>query len=150
MSKIIFFRQRRADGGVHSGVETEEHKADFYQEGAGEYNPALEWFVDLRVEGKDLPPDLQEAIEWLTAQGKIISLAFEQLSRELAAGIDFGSWPLEWPVPQAPQGVEMSIISSCVQRVSARDLSCILEQIASNWSRYLTEISSAITPTVQG
>ena len=54
MPNLTFYRQKRVDGGVRTGVELDgETVASLFEEGDPERDPALLWFVDLRCEGPD-------------------------------------------------------------------------------------------------
>ena len=55
MSTIVFFRQARIDGGIHTGVDVNGTGWEFYDAGSDEHDPALVWYVDLRRKGTTCP-----------------------------------------------------------------------------------------------
>jgi hypothetical protein len=137
MRKITFYRQLRRDGGIRTGIETDTGGVDQFQEGAEEYDPSLEWFVDLRVEGARLPEDLEEARNWLVENERFINQGFSGLASHLRAGVDSDIWPLRWKISPSPRSARMEIVCSCVRRITATKLSKVMEDMASNWKNYL-------------
>ena len=63
MSKIVFYRQKRRDRGLHTGVLIEGGTALELEEGVNWKggDPILLWWVDLRCEGKKLPTRTEPA-----------------------------------------------------------------------------------------
>jgi len=66
MPKLIFYRQKRYDQAIRTGVELDgETIAERYEEGGSEPDPGLLWYVDLRCEGSAIPDGFDEAAHWL-------------------------------------------------------------------------------------
>ena len=62
MPKLVFYRQKRYDGAIRTGLELDDDPiAEHYEEGSGERDPALLWFVDLRCKGPGIPGDPDDA-----------------------------------------------------------------------------------------
>jgi hypothetical protein len=142
VTKIIFYRQKRRDGGIRTGVEINGETALGLEEGfAGdELDPVLLWFVDLRCEGKKLPTDPEEVREWLLKHSPVIRAGFETLAGQIGAGIDFNTYPYLWPVPNAPRGVHMTIACSAMRRNDARAIREVLSDIATHWQETLARL----------
>jgi hypothetical protein len=57
MAKITFYRQKRRDGGLHTGITINGWNAMEMDEGIDwdDADPVLLWYVDVQCEGKMLP-----------------------------------------------------------------------------------------------
>jgi hypothetical protein len=142
VTKIIFYRQKRRDGGIRTGIEINGETELGLEEGftGSELDPVLLWFVDLRCEGKKLPTDPEAAREWLLKHSPVIRGGFETLAGQIQAGIDFNSYPYLWPVPDSPRGVNMTIACSAMRRNDARAIPEVLMDIAAHWQERLARL----------
>ena len=142
MPKISFYRQKRRDGGLHTGVVVNGYTALEQEEGVAweDQDPILLWWVDLRCEGKKLPAGSEEARQWLLEQTPRIRSGFEKLGDELRVGLDYNTWPLLWPVPKAPRGVRMIIACSALYRSDALGMAGVMADIAAHWREWLEKL----------
>src|SRR5438876_86375 len=139
VAEITFYRQKRRDGGIHTGLTIEGSTALEMAEGMNweDPDPVLLWWVDLRCEGKKLPDHTEEARQWLLDHRELITGAFEALADELRAGMDYNSWPLRWRVPSAPRGVRMVIGCEAMYRADALAITGLLRDMAAHWQEWL-------------
>lgn len=135
MAKIIFYRQKRRDGGIRTGVEINGNTELGLEEGfeGDELDPVLVWWIELRCEAKTLPTDPEEARQWLLEQTPVIRSGFEALAREVRTGIDFNTYPYLWPVPKAPRGVRITVACFAMRRVDGREMADVLADVAAHW-----------------
>lgn len=134
MAKLVFFRQARIDGGIRTGVDLDETSLlhDF-ERGTDEDDPSLIWYVDIEFSGDDLPTHPDAARQWLLQRAPQVAAALEQLADDLAAGIDFGSWPVRRNIANGFAGASATISCSAVRRVDCREIAARLRAIASDW-----------------
>jgi hypothetical protein len=139
MSDLVFYRQKRYDGGVRTGVEWEGMPlARHFDPPAGDRDPALLWFVDLRCSGPGIPNDPDAAFDWLGEQTSMIREGFRRFGEKLLVGADHDDDPLEWTdFGATPVGVALKLVCSATRRVDARDMSGVINDIGFHWSDYL-------------
>lgn len=139
MAKITFYRQKRIDGGLRSGISVgDETVLGLFEPGPTDNDPALLWYVDLRCEGARLPTDPKEAREWLLRHEDVIRAGFADCARECSAGIDPDIYPRLWSdFASTPKDIRMVIALSAVRRVDAREISKVLQDIGSHWGHYI-------------
>lgn len=141
MSKMVFYRQKRLDGGIHSGISTDKWPAlENYEPGKDDLDPVLNWFVDVRVRGKNLPRRSEDARAWFLDHADFIRGGLRNLAEEVRAGLDFGSWPLQQDVPEAPDDTQVQIVCSVKDRADALGFAKVLKDIAKNWTAYLMSL----------
>jgi hypothetical protein len=142
MNRITFYRQKRRDGGIRTGIEINGETEFGLEEGftGEEQDPVLVWFVDLRVEGKKLPTDPEEVRQWLLKQSPVICAGFQLLAEELQTGVDFNTYPYLWPIPDAPRGVRMIIACSAMRRADARAIRDVLLENAAHWKERIGQL----------
>lgn len=133
MNKLIFYHQKRRDSGIRTGVELNgERILEQFEPGDPQQDSALLWFVDVRCSGERIPSQPEEVRQWLMARSDEIRAGLSELSNELIAGID-REWPLKKELPSA-DGVNMAIYCSAIQRLSGREISSILSDLANRWT----------------
>ncbi len=139
MPSLIFYRQKRVDGGIRTGVELEgETIVEEFEEGDQDRDPALVWYVDLRCEGTGLSVDPNEALEWLISQQPEIVQGFHEFAKECEVGTDADSYPIQWgKFSGLPEGVAMEIACSAIRRITAREISKILKDVGDHWTQRL-------------
>lgn len=136
MSRLTFFQQARADGGMRTGVELDGalllHRFD---EGTADDDPGLTWFIDVSFEGQRLPHESEPAREFLLARESEIAAALTQLSGEISTtGIDAGAWPLHRRTSVPPDGVSMTLTCSAIRRLEGREIAGKLSDLARDWA----------------
>jgi hypothetical protein len=142
VSKICFYRQKRRDGGLHTGVLIEGGTALELDEGIDwkDQDPVLVWWVDVRCEGKKLPLRPEPARQWLLDHTEVIQKAFETLAQVLEVGLDQNTWPLLWPVPIAPRGTKMVIGCCALYRSDGLLFKEILTDLAAHWREWIKKL----------
>lgn len=145
MNKLNFYHQQRGDGGLRTGVElNDERVLENFQEGHLPRNSALNWFVDIRCKGEDLPSEPEKIREWLLARQEAIQSALVELANELRVGID-NDWPLVKPVPSTDR-TAMAIYCSAIRRLSGREISEVLSNLAAQWPDLIQNLASYQPP----
>jgi hypothetical protein len=140
MGKLVFYRQKRVDGGIRMGITTDKWPdLGLFEEGDEESDPVLNWFVDVRVTGKKLPKQSESARQWLLKHADPIREGLRSLAEELQAGLDF-EWPLQWEMPGGPSDVQIQVVCSVKDRQVALAFSKVLKDIAKNWTTYLMSL----------
>lgn len=141
MHELTFFRQKRFDNGVRTGVEwdgmTLLGRFDESRDEADRENPlgsALLWFVDIisTLQAESMTP--VEARRWHQERHVPIRDGLLSLSDLLKAGVD-DDWPLRWQVPpDSTGGVDIRIQCSFIKRVTPREIRDVLREIAGEWA----------------
>jgi hypothetical protein len=146
MSELIFYRQKRVDGGVRTGIDLDGVSiCEDFEAGEAERDPALRWYVDLRCSGDGLPSDADAAREWLLVHEAMIRDGFSRYADQLAAGSDPDDYPLQWSGFQpVPPSVQMSIACSAIRRVDARELNRVLLDIAEHWCERIERLCASV------
>ena len=141
MTKLIFYEQKRVDNGLRIGIEINGTLAFHrFEEGTGESDPALRWFVDLRCEGSRLPVRPEEARQWFLQQAGLIRESLLSLADRWRAGIEPDILPLTWVIPGTPRGVKMAIVCSALRRVDGLEMSSVLKSLAQNWEKIIDSL----------
>ncbi len=146
---LAFYRQKRADGGIRTGIMIKgDTVLGRFEDGQDDYDPSLVWSVDLRCFGSGLPESGEEGRQWLLDHESIIREGFDRYSDDLCAGSDVtGPYLLEWSrFPRPVPGVELKIACGALRRIDALSLAGILAEISLHW-RDLIEGLSAEQPT---
>ncbi len=144
MAKLVFYRQKRYDGGIRTGIELDNRPIaeHFDEEGMeSERDPALLWFVDVRCEGAGIPDDPDAAEDWLIDRSGTIREGLRRFADRLRVGADTDIYCLTWnEFDGLPADVHMMIACSAIRRIDARMMSSILNEIADKWDEIIQEI----------
>ncbi|MBX6313109.1 MAG: hypothetical protein IRY99_09385 [Isosphaeraceae bacterium] len=142
MAKLIFYRQKRYDGVIHTGIELDDETISEISEGGGaERDPTLLWYVDLRCEGPGIPAEADSAVLWLREHSKILREGFARFAERLRIGADPDVYSLTWNDFQSvPEGVSLEIACSAVRRIDARAMATILQEIGDHWDEILRSL----------
>lgn len=147
MGKLVFYRQKRQDGGTRTAVSIDDTTAlHHFEAGPDPSDPALLWYVDLRCEGARLPADPEKALHWLRRQAPVIRSAFAQLAARLRAGKGADGWPLQCDVPNPPRGVRMTLVCSATRRVTLPEIAEAVREVGDHWEDVLGQLEPA-TPS---
>jgi hypothetical protein len=141
MQTITFYRQKRIDGGIRTGVEVGGNTVlSTFKSGRGEHDPALVWYVDVICKGQKLPEGSEEARRWLVDHNKNVQQLLNALAERVVEGVD----PDDWPIRQEgnSHGVKITISCSTVRRLEARKLANILLDIAQRWEEYVGDLAA--------
>jgi hypothetical protein len=143
MPKIDFYRQKRVDGGVRTGVEVDGEGAFHqFEPGRRDSDPALLWFVDVRCQGRSLPTGAEAARRWLLDNTGVIQGGLRALAEEFRAGMDPGVYPLQWRIPGTAKGRRLTIVVSTHRRLVARRMAAALLDVAENWEERIRRLPS--------
>jgi hypothetical protein len=147
MRELSFYRQKRSDGGVRTGIELDgETILGIFDEGPPDEqdNPmgsALLWYVDVRCRGEDLPKGAEAARGWLLQHAESILSGLYSLSENLVAGLDdYG--PIVWrEFPGAPQGVTVEVVSSWIHGIRGLEISAVFKDIADHFVEIVQQLA---------
>jgi hypothetical protein len=144
MNSLTYYRQKRVDGGLRSGIELNgESVGSDFVEGAADRDPGLLWYLDIRCRGRALPKTDGDAIQWFIDYADIIEDALKDASKKFIAGIDADAWPVQIPITALPKGVQGDIVCSSMRRVTGHDLASVLKFTATHWKRLIRQISTS-------
>ncbi|MGZ3316278.1 MAG: hypothetical protein ACXU95_03155 [Isosphaeraceae bacterium] len=137
MSKVVFYRQLRMDGGYRTGLEVDEETVyGLFEEGQTDDDPRLRWFVDLRCVGSKLAKSARLARAWLLKNSPTILDGFARCSQEVRAGIDPDLYAISWAdFKDVPEDIQMTIVFTAARRADAIGMAEVLAYIGSNWER---------------
>ena len=145
MSKLVFFRQGRVDGGIRTGIDIDGTTIDHFESGMGENDPALAWFIDLRLEGDGVPTQPEQARQWLLDHKTLVKEAYVAFGKKLQVGMDPDVWPLQCEAPNAPPDVHMTTVCSSTGTIPARNIGTTVQDIAEHWETYLDQVPAVHT-----
>ena len=145
MPKLVFYRHKRYDGGIRTGVELDDDRvADWFDPGPDENDRALLWYVDLRCEGSGVPDEPELALDWLSGHGPIIRDGFSRCADHLRNGIDPDIYTVRWTdFRNVPPDVTMLIACSAIRRVDALEIGAHLSEIATDWDTIIATLKAA-------
>ena len=144
MATITFFRQAREDGGVRTGIETDDAVVwESFEPGESHDDPALSWYVDLRCESADLPEEADQVRKWLLENAAPICDAFRAAADKVRVGLDAQFEPFEFAIGPASstEATTMRIVCSAIRRLDARAMAGKLDEIAEHWEKLLRQLS---------
>ncbi len=132
MDKLIFYHQKRSDGGLRSGIDFNDARVlESYQPGTLPEDSALLWFIDIRCSAEHLPSEPEAIRRWFLERSDSIRSALDQLAGDLPAGIDSG-WPIRRVLPTG-DSVNMAVYCSAIRRLSGREISQVLSELKNAW-----------------
>lgn len=140
MSGMVFYRQKRFDGGIRTGVELgQETILEHFEVGSEDRDPRLLWYLDVRCQGPGVPTDVESARHWFLETASIIKGGLTRFADESRrVGVDKDSYPLEWSdFPSGDDGVNRKLVCSLAQRMDGRDLAEIVDDVSRHWSERL-------------
>jgi hypothetical protein len=138
---LTFFRQKRRDGGIRTGVEVgDERMLECFEAGSPEEDSTLLWWVDVRCTQRTWPTDPEGVRAWLLKNAPRIETGLTDYAAELAAGIDI-NWPVKHIVPGGAD-VKMQISCSAMHRVAGREIPTELSELSNHWQTIIAELPS--------
>lgn len=146
MATITVFRQGRADGGVRSGIDYEGMTVlESFEEGAGDDDPALLWYVDVRLSGDPIPAGSPEIVrDWLTQLGKVVQPRLISVATELETGID-GFVPVQRALDVPVPGLQVTLVATGIRRLDARAIAARIREVGEQWQDLLSSVQP-LTP----
>ena len=137
MKTLNFYHQKRKDGGIRTGVDFNgERVLEQFMSGRIPPDSALEWFVDVRCQGRRLPDDPDEIRHGLLEHGGEIQSHLEKMAARLRTGID-PEWPFTSEEVSTGDDVEIKIVCSAILRRTGRDISRVLLELKQAWPRLI-------------
>ena len=95
MDELNFYHQKRRDGGLRTGIDTNDERVlERFEPGNAAQDSALLWFVDVRCSGESLPAEPELIRRWFLDRTGTIQAGLRSLAVELSAGMD-RDWPLK-------------------------------------------------------
>ncbi|MEX0938722.1 MAG: hypothetical protein WDZ59_12750 [Pirellulales bacterium] len=135
MTDLLFYRQKRVDGGLRSGIDLNGSPlAEGFREGDEEPNPVLLWYIDLRCSGEHLPHDADKAIEWFRENNDAFTGTLRRTAQELSrTGVDTEALPFRQQFRNLLPGVNVDLVISTLGRPEGRDVAQFLREFADDW-----------------
>jgi hypothetical protein len=144
MAKIVFYKQARDDGGIHTGIEVNGITCyERFEIEGEEYDPALIWYVEVYCEGDELPDDAAGALSWLKSHAGPIKDGLQNLAAKVQIGLDHNTTPLHWPVSNAPHGVSMKILCDVARRRVGLDMAKLITDLGLHLEGILQRLPEA-------
>jgi hypothetical protein len=146
MSQIRFYRQERYDGGLRTGFGIDNQPAlEEFQAGQGESDPALLWYVDLELDGKSLPHDVERARVWALDHAEPIIAGLRLAAERLEIGLDDTTdWPYRLRVQNLPRGIRGELRISAVRGLGEGELAGRLAALADDWSGVVQRLAPMV------
>ena len=144
-SNLIYYRQGRVDGGIHTGVdgydvpllESFENEAPY-----DESDPVLVWYVEVRCKGQGLPTSVDGARSWLLKHQELIRSGLVALADELSVGLDVESYPYFWrKFSSQPEEAQLTLVCSAHRRSNGIELGRHVRAFADHFEEFLTRLS---------
>lgn len=143
MSSFTVYKQTRVDGGIRTGVDLDGAECfQDYVPGAGEEDPAILWYLDVRGRGAGVPSDPDQLWQWLLDSEPAIQQACQRAAEQLSAGVDGDGWPFRLRFPNLMTDVDVEIVGSALRRVEGTEMGRFILEFASDWSPMLTRLAS--------
>lgn len=145
-SNLIYYRQGRVDGGIHTGVEgfdmplleSFENEAPY-----DESDPVLAWYVEVRCKGQGLPTSAEDARAWFLKHQELIRSGLAALADELSVGLDVESYPYFWRnFPSQPKEAQLTLVCSAHRRSNGIGLGRQVRAFADHYEDYLKRLSA--------
>jgi hypothetical protein len=125
---------------MRTGLDVGGISIEHYEDGSGEDDPALVWYVDLRLDDDHGPQNPDDARRWLIDHASLVTDTYRLLADKLEVGVDPDVWPLKIENPTAIAGVRMAAVCSCTRRVPALTMRATVQGVAEHWREYLQSL----------
>jgi len=140
--KLTFYRQKRVDGGIRTGVEWLESSLLQHFEPGDDDDSSLLWYIDLRFSGSRLPKGPDDVRDWLMKQKPWLGKALNNGAKDLEVGVDADVLPYLRNCREAPPGIVLTLAASAQRRVPALEIGEAVGQIGRDW----TELVESLEP----
>jgi hypothetical protein len=142
MAEVTFYHQERVDGGRRSGVHVEgDMVLQGFVPGSEEYDPVLEWYVDVTVPTATLPTETSVR-DWLVEEGSAIREALIAAADKLECGIDNNAMP--WEIVLQGSAGPSRVSVAAIRRFTGRNIGEKLRQLAATAWGTLFPISTPV------
>jgi hypothetical protein len=143
MSDLLFYQQARRDGGVRTGIEVDGdlilHRFD---EGKSPNDPGLLWFIDVSLNGPQVPADAEAARDWLLAQKQPVVQALSEFAATFDTGVDIDALPIQTEFSTVIAGAKLQLSCSAARRGEARDLGSRIRYLARRWTSIIKSLGA--------
>jgi hypothetical protein len=145
MAELMYFKNVRRDGGVRIGVELDgERIFHSFQAGAGDEDPSIAWYVDVRCAGSGVPSTAAGVRTWLPTLAPYVRQGMTELATRLEVGIDEESFPVSHTVGNPPPGTMLSIHCSAIRSVRDDEIGRRLVEEAEHWEDEVRQLTGAV------
>jgi hypothetical protein len=144
-SNLVYYRQGRVDGGIHTGVdsfdapllESFENEAPY-----DESDPVLAWYIEVRCKGRGLPTSVEGARSWLLKHQEVIRSGLAALADELSVGLDVESYPYFWrKFPSQFKEAQLTLVCSAHRRPNGIGLARQVRAFGDHFEEYLMRLA---------
>ena len=144
-SNLVYYRQGRVDGGIHTGVdafdapllESFENEAPY-----DESDPVLAWYIEVRCKGRGLPTSVDGARAWLLKHQEVIRSGLAALADELSVGLDVESYPYFWrKFPSQFKEAQLTLVCSAHRRPNGIGLARQVRSFGDHFEEYLMRLA---------
>lgn len=140
MAELTFFRQKRFDGGIRTGIEIDGHTVfENFMPGGPDDDPSLLWYIDVKCFGDGLPTEPEEVRRWFMDNGEALK---EQLlliaNTSLSVGFDTELRPFQRNL--CLKDISSKMIVTAIRRITAREISSELQDLCNNWHKLLNDM----------
>jgi hypothetical protein len=148
MTKLIFFHQRRKDGGIRTGIEINDDLVlEQFIPGTSELDPVLLWYIDVRLEfKKSISPEANSVRTAVSAIANPIREALRASANEFQAGIDRGIWPARRKISGLPSGISGEVVCSTTRALRLEDLSAAFAALGRDFSKIVDRLQPVTEP----
>jgi hypothetical protein len=145
MPHLTFYRQKRIDGGIRTGLEIDQETIfEEFEEGGPESDPTLVWYADLRCDGPGVPGTEEAAWPWLLDHEERFVEGFMRCAGEYLTGIDPDAYPLLWSdFSNPPRDVSLTIAYSARRKLDGRAMAAVLTDIGEHWAERIRDMNPA-------
>ena len=139
MATVTVYRQERVDGGVRTGVDVgDEPVLMEFRAGPGQEDPAILWFIDVRLEGQDISPVPSDVRSFVALSLESIKSAVATAADKLAVGLDASWWPFRHE-SQTAQGTVV-VVCNAMTRETGQNIAQHLRTFAAEFEAALPTI----------
>jgi len=138
MASVTFFRQQRVDGGIRTGIDYEGCTLlESFAQGSDEDDPALLWFVDVKLEGPVIPSRSPNHLrQWLIDLAAKLQPHLDAVAEELSAGVD-GEWPVQRSFSMPAEDLLLTVSATGIRRLQARQIGEKVREVSQRWPELL-------------
>jgi hypothetical protein len=143
-SNLVYYRQGRVDGGIHTGVDAfDAPLLELFENEApyDESDPVLAWYIEVRCKGPGLPTSVDGARAWLLEHHDVIRSGLAALADELSVGLDVKSYPYFWrKFPSQLKDAQLTLVCSAHRRSNGIGLARQVRAFADHYEEYLKRL----------
>ena len=146
MTEITFYRQKRRDGSIRSGLHCSgPFDLESFEPGPADiaddpYAPVLDWIIDLQLDVPEEPIDAESGRRILLACSEPISSQLNQKIADLGVGFDTSLPVTLTDFDQLPVGYQCRLNCSISNRFKGAAFIAILRDFASSWPEYCQKL----------